>query len=467
MKLIKILTAISIVLFSFTACSDSFLEEFPVNSTLTEDAIKNKTDLATAVNGVYGRMIYFTANTDVLTVNELLADHAFVGIDNSNRFTSTDNWKLFLTPDNAYIRDIWRAPYFFIDQCNTILATESTIVSDEDTENWYAQTRAIRAYYYLILLSYFSPNYGEGNDEYGVPMPETTDVWGQLPRKTVTEGYNFVLNELLTAYNVFDKINKPNETNKIGKSAVELLLARTYLFMKDYPNAEIYAQKVLDEGNLLEKTQVASYFPQNLLAYKETLFAIQVTGAHFPGQNDVLSATWSSLGTYKQNWMVKSFYDSFAATDVRKGTWYQDNAYVQGLQDNPKPIDVRKYNTYLNSIMQLRRTEAIFIEAEALYHTNQSAAGTTLEDWVKTYRDSNYKLAVSSGEPLLNEILNQKAFEFFLEGQRLLDLKRNHLPVVNPQTQTNISGNDGKFVWPIPRGELNANKNIIQYPEYK
>lgn len=163
-----------------------------------------------------------------------------------------------------------------------------------------------------------------------------------------------------------------------------------------------------------------------------------------------------------------------AERDVRAFSWYMTNTVVTSdkYPDNPKPIDVRKYMAGARDLVQLRKSEAVFIKAEAQFHSNPATASQTVTNWVKAYRFPAYVPAVTSGPEVLNEILNQKAYEFFLEGLRFSDLKRNNMTISKYQTNsagqplTVIPAGDRRFIWPIPFNEMQNNPNIKQAPGY-
>ena len=72
---------------------------------------------------------------------------------------------------------------------------------------------------------------------------------------------------------------------------------------------------------------------------------------------------------------------------------------------------------------------------------------------------------------MLDEILRQKGFEFFLEGMRFTDMKRNNKAIVKVQKANNvplgeIPVGDRRFIWPIPLSEIQTNPNIKQAPNY-
>ena len=473
MKFKNIFIATSVIALSFTSCAEGFLEDLPSSAIVIDgnNALATKSDLELAVNGLYGKLNSASAlAANHQTYQELTGDLAFVGISNSGRFTQTNGWG-HINADEGAGTGIWNQIYGVIANANFILEYEGKIASQQDAEEiaeLFAHAYAIRAYCYSVLMQYFAPNFGDANQNLGVPYPTTFDINAKLPRSTVNEVYNGILSDLTAA-----KTNMltNNGNKKFNPETIDLLTARVYLYMKNYPKAIEFADLALNGPTpLLTRAQVNTYFgPVGENASYETLFQIYESANENPGSNEAISATWSSVGTYHQNWMRRSFWQTFPSTDIRKTAWYPDNAAVNALMDDPKPIDVRKYVTPSRDVVLFRKTEAKFIQFEALYHTNPSAAATELFNWVKTYRDTGYVLPATSGQALLDEILRQKGFEFFLEGHRFTDLKRNHKPVdkTGQNSNTFVAAADYyKFIWPIPISEMQTNPNVVQNPGY-
>lgn len=487
MKIKYIFLASAMALFT-QSCSNEFLTDEPVSSiVISETTIKTQSDLESAVNGLYAVMntpASFGANH--FTYQELTGDLGFVSVLNSGRFTTTANWG-HLNPDGGASGALWNSLYYIIANANFILSFENKLASNNSDsqvqiKQLFAEARAVRAYSYSTLLGYFSPNFGEGNQSLGVPYPTTFDIDAKLPRAAVGTVYTNVVNDLTTSIAGYSPQSPGNK--RFNKAATQLLLARVLLAQKKYPEAANLAQVILDDGSstLLTLADAPSYY---LLSsedsFSETLFQIQETPTENLGTNDALSAVWSSIGTYKQNFMSQDFYKTFLpasvvglprnlwasrSTDVRARFWYNANTFTSGLSDDPQPIDVRKNTSPARDVIQFRKTEAVFIKVEALYHTNPAAAATALQNWVVEYRDPTYINTATSGTALLDEILRQKGFEFFLEGTRFFDLKRNNKPVKNLQTKFVAEASDYRFLWPIPLNEIQTNPNMIQNPGY-
>jgi hypothetical protein len=76
--------------------------------------------------------------------------------------------------------------------------------------------------------------------------------------------------------------------------------------------------------------------------------------------------------------------------------------------------------------------------------------------------------SVYTGTNLLNDILTERAKEFYGEGQRFLDLKRYSLSVSRPSNcvTCNVAATDKRFVLPVSQTAMNRNTNLKQYPGY-
>lgn len=475
MKRIKILL-ILLTGVIVTSCQNDFSEEIPPITLPLNEAINNEKVLNTAVNGLYG---YYQTNSDgtlnsygaiLPTLQELLADNAFVALVNSNRFSTTRDPNLtFYTQNNADIATVWSTLYKIIANANFVIGYEGKISDDSNTPgtpaNLFGQAYAIRAMAYSTLVSLFSDNFNGSNSEFGIPVPLDFKPGTNLPRASVKQVYDQIFADLTKAASL---VGTTNGSKKLNAAAIDLLFSRYYLAVKNYGQANTYAQKVLNNTayTLLPSSGVADFFSTVGETNTETIFQIDYNSLDLPGANDGITATWSSTGRYKQNFATQTFFSKLGAADVRRGTWYRNTGYVLTLNDNPKPIDVMKYTTTDRDIVVLRKTEAVFNQLEAMYYTSPAEALVKLNLWVKTYRDTGYTYA-GTGTDLLKEILMQKNLELFLEGFRYSDLKRNGIAFKNPQTQVELTLNKVQFkAFPLPQAELNTNLSLQQFPEY-
>ena len=462
----------------FSSCSTSdFLDEKPPIDTLLDQAFTNENELKGGINGLYNALQSTNSYGGAIpTLSDLLADQAFVSINNSNRFALTRQTTLsFYVPFNGDIGGIWSSLYATIMNANNVLAQEGKIADDPDLvgtpEDYFAQAKAIRAMCYLDLITLFAEYPGGADQDLGVPIHTDVQFGLSKPRATVAEVYDLIFQDLTAAKSAI--LSPTGQRKKMTLGAVNILLSRYYLAKKDYVNANLISQEVLDDPNstLLASSQVINFWTAAGEASNEIIFELDYNSVDLPGSNDAIIATWYSGGTYKQNFATKQFYDSFATSDVRRNRWYSNVGVGVDLNtypDTPKPIDVRKYVTNDKDVVVMRKTEAIFNQLEALYYTDPATALTKLNAWVSGFRQTGYAFAGGTGPALLTEILNQKNKEFLLEGFRYRDLKRNGIGFTNPQTGVTLSPSNYQFqAFPIPQGEMNTNTLMVQNPGYQ
>lgn len=478
MKKFKLIIASLIVGTFFVSCSEDFLEENPQVTVEQNSAITNEKTLNIAIAGLHDLM----SNTDatngsygalIPTLNELLADNAFVSLRNSNRFAGTRQADL-----SYYVRQqndftiLWGSLYKIIANANFVLSYEGKIPDDINTTttpaSLFAQAHAIRAMAFYDLVTHFSEVSGNGNQELGVPVPLVLDVNAKLPRSTVAQVYNQILSDLQSAEGKILNTDK----RLINNNAVDMMFSRYYLAIKNYAQADVYSQKILNSSfsTIATAVQAPTLFSPANEGGSEVIFKLEFNDKDLPGANDGITATWYSGGRYRQNFATRAFYDKLSANDVRKNSWYTltsvGSPAISTFPDNPKPVDVVKYTTPGTDIVLMRKSEAVFNQLEALYYTNPTSALAKLNTYVSTYRVPGYVFS-GTGQALLDEILFQKDAELFLEGFRYRDLKRNNIGFTNPQTGVTLNSTKYQFkAFPIPLGEILSNPNITQFPGY-
>ena len=97
---------------------------------------------------------------------------------------------------------------------------------------------------------------------------------------------------------------------------------------------------------------------------------------------------------------------------------------------------------------------------------------------VKERRYSDYEEGTESGAALEKEIQLQRRLELAFEGHRFFDLKRRHEDVQRdgkgfmadgsgvPSSTQHVSADSPYYVMPIPQSEIDANKNMVQNPNW-
>ncbi|WP_234409020.1 RagB/SusD family nutrient uptake outer membrane protein [Marinilabilia salmonicolor] len=193
---------------------------------------------------------------------------------------------------------------------------------------------------------------------------------------------------------------------------------------------------------------------------------------------------WYSKG--KQ--INKALYETIEEDDVRKGWWldeYQEspnlnNAYEGIIADYDfAPFTQVKFAPYkeeagsstnASDIPLMRIEEMYLIKAEAQAKGGAPDAGkTTLEEFVKAYRNPAYVCEATSPDGIQEEVFRQRRIELWGEGLNWFDVMRLETGVdrrgggfPNATMVFNIAPDDPILLWRIPESEIQANPGLTE-----
>ncbi|QOW10866.1 RagB/SusD family nutrient uptake outer membrane protein [Kaistella flava (ex Peng et al. 2021)] len=502
-----------LLFFAHNSCSERDLDLFPpdqdeitdINSEAKMQMLLNGAYLSVSASNVYG--------TDVMLFGDLMGDKLFVSNTNPS-YLNTFNYNYNSSQSDF---GFYGTLYNVIMNCNLVI-NNTAVASNANVNRIKGEAKIIRGLAYFTLVNYYSPTPTSGvNQDYGVPLVLSDyDVKVKPARATVPQVYDQIIADLKAGVN--SASDSPSKKVILSKTAAKLLLSRVYLTRRaagdsqlalDYATdivfnspstfAKINATALTKPYNSTSASMYEQYFSGSnedeltgSETYKDTLRAYTLPGAeNHPetiweldlninsnretgiGSNISLPGYYHRTDSRKCMLFNQTFYNSFPATDVRRGT----NA--TGLltntsapkTDTPGGYWTNKYprftkeGNYFRNIKVLRFAEAQLNRIEALFLTGQNAqALTELNAFAASRKGSLY-----TGTDLLKDILTEKGKEFYGEGQRFLDLKRNNLSMVRPSNcsvNCTVTPDNKLFVLPMSQGALNSNKNLKQYPGY-
>jgi len=481
MKLEKIFISILFVALALNSCSEERLNESPVDQFPLNSPLVTESDMELLVNGIYDQ--YSTAagfGADALIFGDLISDNVFITSQNTDvayRTTGFLNW-------SADISDFGMLDEFYdgIVLANAVI-NDTSLNESPAVLNYKGEARIARALGYFYAVNYYSPNPTSGtNLEYGVPLNlGNYNADNKLPRASVSEVYDVIISDLTTALTIMTK-EAPVNKGHLSPTAARLLLSRVYLTRGaagDYQKALDYANLVINSAgstsfSFVSKADYVSYFTSPNIGISEnqpeTVWEINMNAAvgENTGVNNAMAVFYASNGGKKRFLFHRSFYDTFPASDERRKLFLATGATIPS-QDNPTGVWTTKYiratskGNFTQNIKVLRMSEAYLNKAEALNKLgNLPAALTELNAFATKRGGTTY----TSGS--LANILTERRKEFFGEGQRFFDLKRNNLGFSKSSNCYSIvcevSGTDKLFVLPMPLREMNINSNMKQYP---
>ena len=429
-----------------TIISCDVLDAEPQSSIEASEAFKTKKDIDKGILGAYasfqslsyyGRTFYLFSDLSADNLSHPLAATAavYAEVNNNN-----------ILPENGSVSGIWSLAYDGINVANNVVQKVPTIegMTSEEQDKALAELYFIRALNHFNLLNYFG----------GVPIKlEPTIGVGNLdaPRNTVGEVYAQIIDDLTFAA---DKLTTSGNKTRASKFAAKALLARVYLYQKDYPKAIAMATDVIKNGNYSLLTNYRDVFTDES---SESIFEIffsqlernRIAEYNFP----------TSLNGRREVEPSADLVSSYQTGDARF------NASLAFAGTNAYAIKYDDLSLGADNVIVLRLADMYLIRAEAEANLPTVNVQAVRDDINKIRNRANLgSTSETSVSKLVRIIENERRFEFAFEGHRWFDLVRTNratavLPNVKSINQT---------LFPIPLDEILTNNDpgMVQNPGY-
>ena len=218
------------------SCSD-FLTQDPADYISDSKVIKTEASAKAALNGAYHDLAanaYYGGKYFDAGIN--LASDNVTWTGSLNYYYDFDTHQY--SAENQLLSYAWYAIYATVEQANEVISKTPTIdSSDEEKNEIIAEATVIRS------LALFDLARTWGN----IPViKEATSTPGQFNGVKQSEAkvvYQTVIDDILAVYN---NLGKATDRVHVNQSVADALLARIYLYLEDWDNAEKYATKVIE-----------------------------------------------------------------------------------------------------------------------------------------------------------------------------------------------------------------------------
>ncbi len=388
----------------------------------------------------------------------------------SNNVTALNAWT------GAY-RSIFEANYFMKN-----LQMNEGVIGNEAAKVYYAEARFIRALVYYYVVNIWAQTYVFTPDasHAGIPLvldaalngADALNPANKISRSTVRQVYVQMLADLTEA-----SANLPEDWDdayynhaRATKAAADGLMARIYLTMGDYPNANAKADAVLasPRGFDLEEDPIDYFTSENYTTTVEGIFAVAMNNSDNPNTNNAIGQHYSPRG--RGDISVSAAYrnlPNFGLTDKRR---ISPMLRSTGTAPNLTYWTGKYYdNTFDSWVPILRLAEIKLIKAEALARQNAGVDANALAQLMDIRERSNASVIVPpvTQAELIELILNERRMELAFEGFGEIDFLRTKRNIpARPPLQTEQDWNSQLVIWPIPFQETLQNENLAQNPGY-
>ncbi|WP_256010619.1 RagB/SusD family nutrient uptake outer membrane protein [Desertivirga xinjiangensis] len=428
------------------------------------------------------RVLKRTSDFQQLLYNSTTFDPAYylpvlAADDTGNEILSWQN-SLSLSQANAFIwaektygqseEDVdWNNLYKQIYTCNLI--EEGIMNSEGGTEALkelvLASARVHRAFAYYTLVNLYAKQYDplSAESDPGVPLQLSTSFYSSLERASVQKVYEKISEDLKASLTGLP--DKPDYSPNPSKAAAYSILSRVYLNMRQFAQAEEYADRTLGIQNTLvdlndyaanRNTYPAKIRNPEVIFFKRT--------SQFPTS---LAISSSATALYDQ------------VNDLRYTTFYLSDPNIPGGNfpaGNGNKLYYKSRITADGVWVGPTVPELMLIKAECRARADDPSGAVSILNALrkKRYLRVNYSadLSADSRAEALQHVINERGRELVGTGMRWFDQRRlsKDAGLVSPVTRLfkgesyTLEPESNRYTFAIADKYIQLNPEIIQNP---
>lgn len=281
----------------------------------------------------------------------------------------------------------------------------------------------LRAFYYFILVNTYGKPYkpATADTDYGVPLKTDAAIKEQFASRSSTrQVFDQIVADLLEAEKELAGANE-NSTFRVNQAATQAFLSRVYLFMENYEQAVLYANKVISKEQY-KITNLNVHPAGKDFLKKNSPEVIFTMGANRTANLMLLQMDIPSIPGFRPS---DDLMLNYSAEDLRLQVFFLPNS--KGLMRVGKKREIVNSTTDDVSDSYLIRISEIYLnKAEALAALDRfDEARNTLQEFRQyRFRPNELPPISSEGQALINTIRNERRIELCWEMHRWFDLRR-------------------------------------------
>lgn len=505
-----------LVSWSLTSCN---LDEPTYAKTTSKNFYKTQSQVEEALTGAY-LQLRTTWNEYALNfyfVGDCSTDDALKGSSDGDRAEVMELQNFTVYTTNGEVGRRWEILYRLINRCNEVIAYAPTATGDKTLLKRYEnEAKALRAFGYYSLVTTFG----------GVPLltqPMTPTEILKVPRASKEDIYAQIIQDLtdaseLPAKKEYSEAEQYHATRGFAKT----MLAKTYMFLGDYVNAEKVLHDIVEvDGDYALLPDYGMNWRKEYENSSESVFELPnkiqdksiATGTNVP--HYFTSRDVTGYQGYGFHVPTTDLFNAFDKDDPRQtyvftrtGDRYIGDAQPQdnhqsatGFHDYKMTVptaDKQGYDVWMISynIRMIRYADVLLLYAEALnengkpqealHYLNmirQRARNTSPMDPRKdmqayvppTTSASLPDITTTNKDELRRAIWHERRVELAMEGWRRDDLMRQHrfgevmrAYAAKYNVQKGRAFDDNRdYLLPISQGEIDKSNNVLtQNPGY-
>lgn len=488
------------VLSTLISC-EKMLEESPKSIISPNVFFTTEAQCIQATNGVYSSLTTIFGDESLWALTFSGTD-LFLFNGGSATIKSYQDYT-FSASASAPSYTTWNRCYEGIKNANMVISkVEKSPIDPSAKLRLIGEAKYLRALYYYLLTNVF------GDVPLWTNELDVSEI-SKLSRTPLNEVRTQIINDLLAAEKGLSWTVTAANVGRVTKGAALGLLAKVYLFNKEWKNAADIAERIVKEGPyvLLNYDEIFSETNKNK-NNKESVFEIQYSRNSATGQNFIVNHfyTWffptrdgttatyagvnfgtTDLESYPEFYPTTKLANLYEPGDKRKDFVIANGYNGQQFKSFPRHlIDLKKQYPWFGpkfwdltalkrasekNLYFMRFGEIILIYAEALNELNRTPEAITQLDKIRN-RAKLSKLPAKPQNEVRQYIMDERARELVGEFQRKWDLMRwgNLVETIsaikndNPIGAQNVKEYHNFF--PIPYDEIVKNPNLHQNDGY-
>lgn len=479
--------AVIVAAFALSSC----LEKNPQDYIVDTEAMTSLNGAEQTVTGIYTAYMSSGLYSGYLTLlPDIQSDLVMAVEGNSNTYGEIYQWTF--RPTNREIESIYAGLYtvigrcnFYLDQVDVLRAKLSSDADIQTLDQYTGEVYCARGLAYAELIKCFCEAYDENKDQLGVVLRTSYFNAEPVKRASLKDSYARVIEDLEKAEEMLDENNSYYDAAYFTQAAAQAIRARVALYMGDWQTAVEYSTKLINRTDRFELSS-ASYTVtsdgMNEVDYLwhydsgyEVIWRIGYTTTSYGGALGQNFLSFNNDYTY----YYPDYVPAQSALSLYKSGDARYNAYFAELSTGYShqlswPLLIKYYGNrellslyiyHVNMPKPIRLAEQYLIRAEAYCNLGKFGPASTDISTLRNSRYSNKGGTLSVSEDNWMQVIDEERVrELYMEGFRLNDLKRwgkgfERTPQASVQAEGSklkVEPNNPRFVWPIPKHEIEA-----------
>jgi len=442
-------------------CDDFLHVDIPQSRTPSTLVFSDPTTATSAVTGIYidmleGPVFSSGAIQSITALAGLSADELINYPQDADFVAFQEN---SLAPINPYIASLWNSFYKIIYEANAVIEglNSSTGISESIKARLRGECLFVRAFSYFYLVNTFG----------AAPLTVVTDyeINQKLPRASEEQIYEQILVDIVEAQNLLPDEYSTTTRIRPNKSTATALLARIYLYRKEWSKAITESSKVLASTEYQLEPNLNDVF---LTASREAIW--QLANAS-PNYNTNEGMYFIIDGSAQYNILRPVLIDAFEDSDDRLTSWIgtfdtgSEFLYYPFKYKKYLPVNLEQGEQVTEYSMVFRLAEQYLIRAEAEAQLGDLTGAVADVDMIRVRAGlvpiAEQQPSITQSE-LLAAIAHERRVELFTEwGHRWYDLKRTNM-TGNVLENLKQAWNSEDTLYPIPQTEFSSNPQLGQ-----